>query len=547
MKKILLTIGIFAVFFNSCVKDDFLDEDLKNIISADNLYLNYSGFQAGLNGMYALMLLEKGNTPNNSNYVHDVITMSGTDVACDGLWSGWGTSTGINLYDGRFTPEDGNLLNTWSWIWRVVNAANTLINRAEEPSVDWQGANEADNIKKKNEVIGEARCVRAWAYRHLVNLWNEVPLVLEESTGTIIDELRFPATRADIEAQMEADWLFASENLPSVAAVPGKVSSAVANHYLAELYLVWGDNGKAEQYANKVITSGDYQLVTERYGVEKDQPGTPFTDMFINGNINRNQGNTEVLWAWQREYQVNGGESGNSTERRMKVFAYWMWPIDGVSLAVTEGRGGRSLFGFMITKWSIDNFGVGDDRGGYYGLRKFYIIEEGDNLGDTDFSVGDTLWMDWSQPEQGGITRKWPSVTKFDWAPEGNLAIGWTVKETPYIRLADTYLLLAEALMKQERYGDAAEALNVVRRRANAPDISAGDVDIDFILDERARELLMEEHRRYTLIRTGKYVERSNAFNARAAGNITDQYKYMPIPQEIIDENPDFPQTIGWR
>ncbi len=535
-----------SVFFNGCVQDGFLDEELKDVISADNLYQNYDGFQAGLNGMYALVLLEKGNNTTSSNYLHDVITMTGTDVVCDGLWT-WDLSVGINLYDGRFNAENVEMLSTWVWIWQIVNAANTIISRAEEPSVDWQGVNDVENNQKKNEVLGEAKLVRAWAYRHLVNLWNEVPLVLEESKGSSISEFRLPSPRAEIEAQMEADWLFASENLPSVAAIPGKVSSAVADHYLAELYLAWEDNVKAEEFANKVLNSGNYQLVTERYGVNANNPGTPFTDMFIDGNINRHQGNTEVLWAWQREYQVNGGEIGNSTERRMKVFAYWLWPIDGVQMAVSIDRGGRSLFGEMITQWSINNFGATDDRGGPHALRKYYILQEGDNFGETSYVPGDTLWMDWSVPEKGAVSRAWPSLTKFDWAPENDVAIGWTIKETPYLRLAETYLLLAEALMKQGKNIEAAEAINTVRRRANAPDITEGDVDIDFILDERARELLQEEHRRYTLIRTGKYVERTNALNQRASGNITDQYKYFPIPQEIIDENPNFPQTIGWR
>ncbi len=546
MKKLTYITIIFSMMATSCVDDSFLDEELKDIISADNLYENNEGFQAGLSGMYARCLLEKTNTPTNYNYMHDFPLMTGTDISCNGIWNR-GLTTGINLYDGRPTSEDPDLFNTWSLWWSVVNAANTIVNRAENPSVNWGGSSDADNLAQKNEVVAEARCVRAWAYRHLVNMWNEVPLVLEESTGNLVNELRMPASREVLDAQMEADWLFAAEHLPSVPRIPGKVSSSVANHYLAELYLAMGDNAKAEEHANNVINSGDYALVTERYGVESDQPGTPFTDMFLEGNINRHEGNTETLWTWQREHQTLGGEIGRSAEIRMKVFAYWLYPIDGVRLKVSESRGGRGLFGLVITQWSINNFEPQDDRGGPYALRKFYIIEEGDNLGDSGYQIGDTLWMDWSIPESGGNTRRWPSVTKFDWTTPENVAYGHNLKETPYIRLADTYLLLAEALMKQGKTDEAADAINVVRSRANASLITASDVDIDFILDERARELLLEEHRRYTLIRTGKYVERTNAYNAVASGNIQEKYTYFPTPQAIIDENPSYPQTIGWR
>ena len=68
------------------------------------------------------------------------------------------------------------------------------------------------------------------------------------------------------------------------------------------------------------------------------------------------------------------------------------------------------------------------------------------------------------------------------------------------LRLAETYLLRAEAYLGAGNIAQAAEDINVVRRRAEAPPVSSAEVDIDYILDERARELHLEENRLLTLI-----------------------------------------------
>ena len=92
------------------------------------------------------------------------------------------------------------------------------------------------------------------------------------------------------------------------------------------------------------------------------------------------------------------------------------------------------------------------------------------------------------------------------------------------------------------------EALNTVRSRSNASEITAADVSIDFILDERVRELLTEEHRRYTLLRVNRWLERTRAHNPQSAPFITEREQLLPIPQVVIDTNIDrvLPQNPGY-
>lgn len=107
------------------------------------------------------------------------------------------------------------------------------------------------------------------------------------------------------------------------------------------------------------------------------------------------------------------------------------------------------------------------------------------------------------------------------------------------MRLGETYLLLAEAQFRQGRNADAAASINMIRNRAHATPVQPGEVTLDYILDERARELTAEELRRLTLIRTNTLVSRVRKYNPKVAPTISDFNIHLPIPQSEIDVNKD--------
>src|SRR5690606_31518312 len=111
-------------------------------------------------------------------------------------------------------PAAGAYIDFWRLLYQTINNANTIINRAENPEINWSSAD-------RDGIVAEARFIRAWAYRHLVYLWGDVPITLEESTGANIrtDWLRSPA--AEVWAQIEQDLLFAEQNLPPEPASDG--------------------------------------------------------------------------------------------------------------------------------------------------------------------------------------------------------------------------------------------------------------------------------------------------------------------------------------
>lgn len=521
---------LLMIMFQSCT-EDFLEEDPPNVMVAENLFEDRAGFEAALNGLYHEVRKERmgssGANETNAGDIRFALMINGTDNVF-GLNPGNNAIRMINELGERNNPENGYNRRIFNWLYRTINGVNTIIGRSEDPSIQWT---EDD----KNEVLAEARTIRAWAYRHLVYLWGDVPLALEESKGATIktDWERAPVT--DVYDVMEADLLFAEEHLPVEPTNPGKVSRAVAQHYLAELYLLMGRPAEAESKAMAVI-NGPFSLITERYGIRDDGPGVPFMDQFYDGNVLRSQGNTEVLWAILQENAVDNPEQGRNIMRRYFIGFYRLIP--GIELSVD--RGGRGIGRMAPTNWALSIYEPEDDRGGWYAITKGYIYtESNDDVPQDGASFGDTVFTVVT-PEvniNNDNRRFYPHCRKWEWADTNSPGSNEQFGDQPYLRLADTYLLLAEAQLAQGKTGEAAESINVVRRRSNASEIGAGDVTIDFLLDERSREFLCEEQRRYCLLRNNKLLERTRAHNPVTGPVITERDRYFPIPQSVIDAN----------
>ena len=521
LAMLLSIIGI-----TSC-RDPLLTEDPKTIIVADNLYTNLAGFEAGLNALYFQVRRERFGQDNGPNNLIQTAMTSGTDNVY-GLYLS-PTERIFNEWTVRNNPLDGFIGHIFNLMYQTINAANTIVNRAENPNVAW-------SEEEKNRVVAEARLIRAWAYRHLTYLYGDVPLNLEEASGDNIktDWVRTP--RDSVRRAIINDLLFAEEHLPLVAARDGRVSRAVAQHYLAEMYLALGEPELAEAKAAAVTTSGAYSLITQRYGVAASQPGVAFMDQFKDGNANRSEGNTETLWTLQYAMGVPGG--GASIMRRTYVTRYENIP----GMIVSADNGGRGIGRLAITRWALNNYEAADVRGGQYAIRRFYI---GNRPGHAAF--GTTILTNGNTTESLNNPR-WPSTRKWDWASPIDPTTAEQWNDQPYIRLAETYLLLAEAHWAQGELTAAAAAINVVRRRAGASDVLPAAVTLDYILDERSRELVTEEHRRYTLLRTGKWLERTRLYNRFAGPVIVPRDTLLPIPQSVIDANLtlEMPQNPGF-
>jgi hypothetical protein len=268
--------------------------------------------------------------------------------------------------------------------------------------------------------------------------------------------------------------------------------------------------------------------MTSRFGVRASQPGDPFSDMFIYGNERYGQGNKESIWVMELENvsTVVGGYTGAPQQRRNWGAAYYQ--ITGMNIC--DSLGGRGIGRMRLDDWVVYGLYENNDmrNSGYNLRRKFYYNLPGPTFGQqVPYTGPDTLF------------KICPHTTKW-YQFDPNDVFGFAmVKDFILMRLGETYLLLAEAQFKQGKIPEATTSLNVIRARANATPVTQAQVNMDYILDERVRELLAEENRRMTLMRTGTLVTRTLAHNGAQVTGLTSKNLLLPIPQSEIDLNKD--------
>jgi len=558
MKILNYTIRVMLlviIMLAGCSKN-VLEENPPNILSGPTILKNYNGFEAALNGLYFLGRYARWQSEKLENALNGVDNMTSNSKRSDIFWN-WTTSN---------NPSDDDLLETFQWLYEIINASNTIIYYADQ-EIDWRGgADTPENNKLR--VVAEARAIRGWAYRRLAYSWGDVPLVLTMPQGLKTDWERTPV--AEVRKAIISDYKFAQQYVPTEASLQGRITKGAVQTLLAEMYLTVGKPDSALYWCNQVIDNPAYVLTTARYGVYQDDPtGSAFGDMFKEGNQNREQGNKEALWVFQFELYNSIDEQGHQLSRS-EVGSYNSIKVKGTDgkdvspIQYTVERGGRGKSYFAPTKWWIDSYEETDDRAQNYILRTSFILQtkEENNKGYTGtgelpadklpagYNYGDTIWCKWDKDITAARFKvnDWPYSRKAEGTSTIDVQADFAWTDQIYIRLADTYLLKAEAQYKLGDAPSAAETINVIRNRSHATPITAEDVNIDYILDERSRELFIEEERRMTLLRTRKWFERTQLYNKFGGELITLRDTIFPIPQDVIDANltKPFPQNPGY-
>ena len=346
---------------------------------------------------------------------------------------------------------------------------------------------------------------------------------------------------------------------------------------LAEAFNRMGKYAEAEAAVSATINSGNYKLITERYGKYLADAGDYYSDMFRWHNQRRSEGNTEGIWVFQMEYErdVTGGTINAPQQRRNWVAAFHKLTDFMVNADSIGGRGNGRLRLSNYVKYGV--FEKGDIRNSNHNIRRIlyankadvnkeisvkeingfmYRVDDGtDGAKKVTVKTGDRCY--WTVKDTLAVM--YPHPTKWGgYDPTDDF--GWSlVKDWPLMRLADAYLLRAEARINQGNTTGAAEDINVLRDRAfkeyraesgnaEAGKVTAAQMNIDFLLDERIRELVGEENRRYTLCRTGKLAERVKMMMDKWAegteskmitGFDASKHTLLPIPLSEIQLNKD--------
>lgn len=526
--------------------DGFLDEDLKSALSPNNTFTSTYGFEIGSAGLYALTRAEYNTYGEGGAFMHngacpyEALQVS-TDIV-EAINSDGSLMPFANL---TVTPDNRFVLSYWNWAYSLIASSNEVLIYSEKNN-NW------DLPTDKIRFQAEARFFRAYAYRTLVYLYGDVPYV-----ETILYDFQLNFTRtpkAEVLGHIVDDLKFAAENLPENAdnVKDGKLTKWAALHLLSEMYLMQGENTLAAESASAVINSGYFELMKTRYGVSKSKPGDVFSDLFIEDNQNRKSGNKESIWVLQFEFNtIGGGTNSDDWTRRAWIPNYSA--ITGFVLADTLG--GRGLGQIIPMKWWVGTKGTnatGDVAGIYdatdirnsnYNIKRnwYYNNPNEASLYGKKSNITDQTWF--------STKSLFPALTKFFYGRSENLSLTGSYRDRMKFRLAETYLLLAEAYIGLGDTQKAADAINEVRKRAGATTITASQATMDFLLDERIRELVGEDSRRFTLSRTNKMVDRVKKYNTTLKDKIEEYHMLWPIPQSIIDSNRDaeFPQNPGYN
>ena len=541
---------LFPIAF-SC-KKSILDEKALSFLSPSALK-DKAAYESVLVALHATARDEYFKTDGRERYS----MVLGTDLARTG-------DPGLNEwrdYNIEITPSSRTANYWWNWGFiDLLPKANIIISNVQKAETISQ--------EDKNAIEAEARFFRAFAYNALVNMFGGVPIVEQFISEPKNDFVR--ASREEVLAFAKNDLEFAVQHLPAVAAQQGRITKAAGNHLLSEVYISLSQWDNAIAAASAVINNPSYKLMqqNERFGKYRDSAGTNiFWDLFREGNYN-NSANKEAIWVYQFEFGTLGGSTtagnlgnGSSGNNYYRGLARWFSAKD------PDNKDGMTSGG-PVALTTTNRFGdkIGDT-----------LVRGVGWLAPTNYWAY-SIWTDPNdiRNSNSNIRRKWyynnpnsaykgqevtkhpfldtlfhinPMVTKFEATNPAGFGQQGVNLDYYRMRLAETYLLRAEAYLGKGDKVSAAADINAVRTRAGAAPVDPGDVTIDYILDERARELFLEEPRRRTLVRLGKLVERTKLYNSDLAGSpgqtpmpgpgatIQTKHELLPIPQSTIAAN----------
>lgn len=543
--KIFLVAGLL-LGTQSC--KDLLDETPVSQVGAQ--YINSpAGFEAATKAVYATLRGYYGREAAMT------LTVFGTDTYTMGAD---GSFKFVNQYTAQLDARLAPTRDIWNAFYIAINTANAVVDRADQiPGLD-------EAIKKRR--IAEVKFLRAHHYFLLVQMFGPIPLNLKENT--VANKVATRAPVPDIYAAIISDLEAALPDLATPTTDYGRATAGACEHLLARVYLTKAtseaaaadDYAKAATYAQNVITKYTYKLLPD------------FAKVFEQG---AGEINDEVIFATQYTSDPITNGVGNQTH------LYFGMEYDVQAGMQRDVLGGRPFKWFRPTDYTLNVIfaeRVNDSRYKKTFKATWLSNKPGTytNLFDTSkpsltFKSGDTTIFipgyEMSLAERA--TKPYqvlvPSLYKPDLFPVLQKFLDPLRPDRTYeqgsrdfimFRLAETHLIAAEALVKQGKVDEALPFINAVRRRAAFPgketavEITSVQLTMDFIMEERERELLGEMFRWFDLKRWGKLVERVKLYNPDGGPNIKEHHVLRPIPQDEIDRTAGgaqaFPQNSGY-
>lgn len=603
MNKIITALALSSIVcLTGTGCSDFLEEENHSKVTQDFMGTP-SGFSMALNSVYATLR----TTYSYEEGIHG-LTNPGTDELKNNIGGSNRCATLANYDPEQFNANNEYPRKLWNDAYVDINTLNYMIENAAKVDVTTATLTAA----KRDQYLGEAHFMRAFIYFNLVQQFGDVTM-----TTTYNSKPGTSAERHDMvqiyEQVIVPDLLEAvrlcspspqQNNLES-----GRPSAATARHLLSRVYLTLGwvfdKNPSNPAYAGNTQTKYYNPSKAREYykkaydtavSLIEDAPSLglmlmpKFADVFDEANDAPSGKNKEELFVARMDWDLNNTYGGRSTLNHYFVNGYDAY------LGERNIHDGRCYSWINPTAYTYATFNNRDKDTRYeatfqtvwYATKKQkggeinYVIDGKNEVFKWDYTVvGDTAlyypgyYMSADEiraktqnrdgnhyiiftPDAYNGRAIFPTIMKFLDRTRTNFNDN-TDRSYIIFRLAETYLLAAEAAYKLDDNTNAAKYINVVRERARnkqtcaqgALDIAPSDVTLDFILEERTRELLGEHCRWNDLVRTGTLIERVRKYDdGRAKQNISEVKHWLrPIPQQMINRvttgNP-YPQNPNW-
>ena len=568
--KYIIAASLLMGSVTSC--SDFLEQDNKSSVSASDFYNTEDGFESLTNSMYSTL-----RTLYN---IQPTLWVAGTDLYGDGKTQG----VAMNWY--TQTSSEGIVLTTYTNLYKSIQLANSVI---------AYGTSTAS--KKAAQYTDEARFIRAYDYFLLVQQFGKVSLNQE-----MYQTAHLNFERTDIKTVYEFiisefEYLAGSSSnlLERSSAGVGRANKRAAKFFLAKAYLTrgWLNGQDYEAQEENIAQSTDFQNAA-KYAVEAINSETPSLSIENAFNIN-NEDNAEFFWSVQfssnslndptrdgsyqmaqfgsylggAEYAKNKAIDGNESPnlRLMQMYTRGDGRLEQTFMLELHGtRAGKNGY------FDYYNDPTGSDIWVYYapwwatdadieawkaddpqGQKSNAIITKTVKTA-AEGGIGPSTNEAASWQERRSMDFGVPCIKKFDdytASSMSNRSSQCSTHDVVVSRLGEAYLIAAEAYLQAGDKTNAAKMINTLRQRPGtiktgyetAMNVAADDITIDFILDERAREMAGEYVRWTDLKRTHKLVEYFTLYNednVPAANMVGGDGKYKilrPFPLDAIDKN----------
>ena len=528
--KLVSVASVMLLFFmSSCVDDLKQVSDSDSLLSDEAFFSNPSSYKQFLAKLYAGLATTGQSGPAGSpdisfidegfsQYIRGYWNMQ--ELTTDEAIIAWNDQTIKDFHYHSWTSLDVFINATFNRLTFQITNCNEFLRQTTDAKLDSRGVSAEVKAEVKT-FRAEARFLRALSYWHIVDMFGGASLVTEDSPTTYyVPEY---ATRQQLFDFVESE----------LTAIDSDLKDPNTN----EKYRV--DKAAAWMLKGKLLMNAEVYVGTNRY-----------TDALTSINKVITETSYSLHSSYRQLFLADNGTNGAQNEF---IFAV---AFDGIN---TKTYGGTTYLTHAPVGGTMtaSQFGI---NGGWAGIRTTSAFVNKFAAGTSDsrsqfYTSGQSLDIATvGSFTDGYAVAKWKNVD-INGNPGSDATGDFVDIDFPVFRLADAYLMYAECVVRGAggSISNAVGYVNDIRERAygnTSGDITSGDLTLDFILDERARELHWEGHRRTDLIRFGKFTGGSYLWPWK--GNVPNGAptaafrKLFPIPSNSISSNPKLQQNPGY-